>query len=424
MSFSQDPQSRYNSFLTEYETLKAKSLALDLTRGKPSSAQLDLSNAMDSILADQFQLDGTDLRNYGGLDGLPSLKQLFANMIDVDSDAVIIGGNASLTLMHQCTTLLHFLGLAANKAWFGNVETPTFICPCPGYDRHFSICEHLGIAMITVAMTETGPDMDAVEQLIATNPNICGMWCVPRFSNPTGIVYSDETVDRIAQLGLKAQPHFKVFYDNAYCVHHLSRSAKTLTPIAPLLKQYGTEDSLIHFGSTSKITFAGAGVAFMASSPANVAALKKHFANITIGPDKVNQAKHVLFLKDNAHLLNHMDKHAAILQPKFDCVLEKLSTAFGDNDAAHWTIPEGGYFVSLDVKPGLAKRVIDLAAGVGVKLTPAGATFPYGNDPLDCNIRIAPSVPPLEEVAKAMDVIVACVQLATAEQTLNLTKTA
>ncbi len=399
------------SALTEYENLKALGLSLDLTRGKPSSEQLDLAKPLDTILKGNFTLDKTDLRNYGNVDGLPSMKQFFSEMADISTDSIIVGGNASLTLMHQCTTMAHFLGLNGT-AWNNQGINATFICPTPGYDRHFSVCEHLGIKMITVAMLDDGPDMDAIEALIEKDENIRGLWCVPRFSNPTGVVYSAKTVDRLARLGQKAHSSFKIFYDNAYCVHHLNSSAAPLTPIAPLLKEYGTEESLIHFGSTSKITFAGAGVAFLSSGPKTISSIKKHLSNITIGPDKINQAKHVSFLKDKNTLLAHMDAHAAILKPKFDCVLQKLDTAFGKNQLANWTTPEGGYFVSLNVKPGLAKRVIQLAGDAGVKLTPAGATFPYGNDPKDENIRIAPSVPPLNEVEKAMDVLIACIQLA------------
>lgn len=398
-----------------YTQLQQRKLSLDLTRGKPSSQQLDLSNAIDTILNQQFSFDNIDLRNYGNLDGLPSTKALFASLIDVDSANVVIGGNASLTLMHQVVSMAHFLGLGGQTAWNKQDVTPTFICPTPGYDRHYSICEHLGINMVTVDMTETGPNMDQVETLIANDPSIRGMWCVPRFSNPTGVVYSSDTVERIAKLGLTADPSFKVFYDNAYCVHHLERSAPQLAPIAPMLESFGTEDSLIHFGSTSKITFASAGVAFLASSPTNVTSITAHLSNITIGPDKLNQAKHTLFLQDKATVLTHMDKHAAILRPKFACVIQKLTAAFEHNNDVTWTVPDGGYFVSVDVKPGLAKRIIALAADAGVKLTPAGATFPYGNDPLDANIRFAPSVPPLAEVEAAMDIFVACTELALAE---------
>ena len=405
------------TFSADYAAAKDKGLNLDLTRGKPSSAQLDLANDMDQILNGDFTLDGTDLRNYGGVDGLPATKQLFAAMGDVSADSILVGGNSSLTLMQQSVMFSHVFGLDQDS-WLSQGVTPVFICPVPGYDRHFSVCEQLGIKMVTVAMDENGPDMDAVEALIESNPDVRGMWCVPRFSNPTGIVYSDEVVARIAKLGKIAHPSFKVFYDNAYTVHHLERSATPLTPIQPLLQENGTEESVIQFGSTSKITFAGAGVAYLSAGPNTLAALKKHLSNVTIGPDKLNQAKHVKFLKDKETLLNHMDGHAAILKPKFDSVLSKLDAAFTENGWASWTVPEGGYFVSLDVQASLAKKVVKLAAEAGVKLTPAGATFPYGDDPKDENIRIAPSVPPLAEVDAAMDVLVTCVQLATVEQAL------
>ncbi len=401
-----------DSCLSHYNTLKTQQLSLDLTRGKPSSEQLALSHEMDLSIKDKHIFNGTDIRNYGGLEGLTEMRQFFAKMANIPADNIIVGGNSSLTLMHQCVMMAMVFGLGTHSAWSSQNNEPTFICPAPGYDRHFSICQHFGIKMLTVGMNDNGPDMDAIEKLIETQPGIRGLWCVPRFSNPTGAVYSNDVLERLAKLAKNAHPSFKIFYDNAYCVHELHSNAASIRPIEPILSKHGTQESLIHFGSTSKITLAGAGVAFVSAGPETTASIKHHLSHITVGPDKINQARHLNFLKDKNQLLKHMNKHAQILKPKFDCVINKLKTAFNDSQYTDWTLPDGGYFVSLNVKPGLAKTVIKLAGEAGVKLTPAGATFPYGIDPLDSNIRIAPTMPPLEEVAQAMDVLIASIRLA------------
>jgi DNA-binding transcriptional MocR family regulator len=402
----------------EYTGLKQAGLNLDLTRGKPSSDQLSLSNSLDGILQGDYTMDNIDLRNYGGLDGLPSAKTLFAPVIDVAIDEILIGGYSSLTLMHQCMIFCHFFGLNSSDGAWATEGKVKFLCPVPGYDRHFSICEQLGIEMIPVAIGDTGPDMDQVEALIKADPLIKGIWCVPRFSNPTGCVYSDKTVDRLAQLDNIAGNNFRIFYDNAYAVHTLSDDAPKLKSIMAACKKYGTEDSLLIFGSTSKITFAGAGVCYLGASKVNLAAITKHIGIVSIGPNKVDQARHVKFLQDSAGIKVLMDEHAKLLQPRFKAVTDGLENELADSGVCEWTKPEGGYFISFDTLPGLAKTVINMAAEAGVKLTPAGATFPYGRDPEDKNIRIAPSVPSVAEITKATEVFVNCVKLATINKLL------
>lgn len=402
----------------EYSALKQAGLNLDLTRGKPSSDQLSLSNSLDGILQGNYSMDNTDLRNYGGLDGLPSAKALFAPVIDVAVNEILIGGNSSLTLMHQCMTFCHLFGLnGADSAWSKQGQIK-FLCPVPGYDRHFSVCEQLGIEMIPVAISDTGPDMDQVEALIKTDPQIKGIWCVPRFSNPTGCIYSDETVDRLAQLANNAGDNFRIFYDNAYAVHGLSADAPKLKPIMTACKNYGTEESVLIFGSTSKITFAGAGVCYLGASKTNLAAITRHMGISSIGPNKVDQARHVKFLQDAVGINALMSEHAKLLQPRFKAVIDGLQNELADSGICQWTNPEGGYFISFDTLPGLAKTVVGMAADAGVKLTPAGATFPYGRDPEDKNIRIAPSVPSVGEITKATEVFVICVKLATVNKLL------
>lgn len=403
----------------EYQAILGKKLNLDLTRGKPSADQLDLSDALDGILKGNYiAADGTDTRNYGGLDGLPEAKQLGANIMGVDAANVLVGGSSSLTLMFQTVLTAHLFGLKdAASAWKNEADIK-FICPVPGYDRHFTICEQLGIKMITVPMTSTGPDMDAVEALIKADKSVKGLWCVPKYSNPTGVVYSNETVERIAKLGQIASANFRVFWDNAYSVHDLVDNAPQLASVMEACRRNGTEDSVIQFASTSKITQAGAGVAFLAASASNLAGFKKALGAATIGPDKVNQIRHTRFLPDRAALIAHMKKHAALLNPRFDAVLSALSSAFDGTDLGAWEKPVGGYFVSFDTRNNCAKETVRLAAEAGVKLTPAGATYPYGKDPEDRNIRIAPSVPTVPEVVEAMKVFVTCVKLASVRQKL------
>ena len=403
-----------NEVTTQIEKLKSENLALDMTRGKPSPQQLDISAEMINILnADDLKSqDGTDCRNYGVLDGIPEAKALFADLMNVKESQIIIGGNSSLELMHKAITLAVLFGVqsddAKDKPW-GKQETIKFLCPSPGYDRHFSVCEHLGIEMIPVAMNENGPDMDAVEELVANDDSIKGIWCVPKYSNPTGDSYSDEVVDRLASMKTKAND-FRIMWDNAYAVHFVGSELAQLKDILPACEKAGNPDRAYIFGSTSKISFAGAGVAVIASSENNIAYFKKHLSIQTIGSDKLNQLRHVRFFKSAQGVHDHMQKHADILKPKFDAVLEVLEAYLGgkthnDKPVATWQAAQGGYFISLDTQPGLAKKVVEKAASLGVKLTPAGATFPYGNDPQDSNIRIAPSFPNVEEVTKATEVL-------------------
>lgn len=403
---------------TQYSSYQQAKLSLNLTRGKPGAEQLDLANGLyTAITENTADQNGTDIRNYGGLRGIPEIRAFFAEMIDVKAENILVGDNASLSLMYQSIeTGLQFGFNGAESAWKNESSTPKFLAPVPGYDRHFSVCERLGVELIPVSMNNNGPDMDEVERLIKADPSIKGIWCVPRFSNPTGIVYSDEVVDRFAQLGKIASSNFRIFWDNAYAVHTLEDNAPELKNILSACQEAGTEDSVLIFGSTSKITFAGAGVAFVAGSENNLKAIETTRSFITIGPDKVNQLRHVKFLKDKAGLLEHMDKHAALLKPRFDAVLDILYDELANTGMAVWTEPQGGYFISLDTLPGLATEVIKLAGDAGVALTPAGATFPYGKDPKDCNIRIAPSFPSVADIKEATKVLCCCIKLASVKQ--------
>ncbi len=401
----------------QYDALKSRKLALDLTRGKPCTEQVALSDPLDGILGGNYRAaDGTDVRNYGGLDGLSEARALFARMLQAPPEHTLIGGNSSLTLMYSTIDFALNEGLAGPASAWGNHDTVKFLCPAPGYDRHFAICEHLGIEMITVPLLDDGPDMDQVEALVKADAAIKGMWCVPRFSNPTGCVYSEKTVERIARLGLIAPEHFVVMWDNAYAIHTLYDDAPPLASIHEYCRRHGTLDSVFQFGSTSKITFAGAGVAFMAGSDRNMAALKRHLGFQTIGPDKVNQLRHVRFLADEQTLARHMAAHATIIRPRFECVLEVLNRELQGSGMGVWTAPRGGYFISFNTLPGLARRVVHLADQIGVKLTPAGATYPYGQDPDDSNIRLSPTFPALADVQAAVEAFVVCVKLAALEQ--------
>jgi len=403
----------------DYQAILSQKLNLDLTRGKPSAEQLSLSDALDGILDGNYiAADGTDTRNYGGLDGLPEAKELGAHLLGVSAADILVGGNSSLTLMFQAMLTAHSFGLKDGASAWKNEGEVSFLCPVPGYDRHYTVCAQLGIKMINVPMTATGPDMDAVEALVKSDKSIKGIWCVPKYSNPTGVVYSDETVDRIAALGKIASDNFRVFWDNAYGVHDLKADAPQLASILDATRRHGTEDSVLQFGSTSKITHAGAGVAFVAASATNLSGLKKFLNSCSIGPDKINQIRHTRFLPTRDALMTHMQKHAALLNPRFDAVLSALSEAFDGTDLGQWEKPEGGYFVSFDTRDNCARETVRLAAEAGVKLTPAGATYPYGKDPADRNIRIAPSVPTVPEVVAAMKVFVICVKLASVRQQL------
>ena len=397
-----------------YQEFKAKNLKLDMTRGKPSTEQLDLARALFTNLAesDFTSSDGADTRNYGGLDGLPEMKAMFAEMLETAPAQVIVGGNSSLQMMHDTIVraLLHGVPDGSGP-WIR--QQPKFLCPSPGYDRHFAICQHFGIEMITVEMDEHGPKMDQVERLVAADASIKGMWCVPKYSNPTGVTYSDDVVRRLASMKTAA-PDFRLFWDNAYAVHDLYADSDHLTNILSATSAAGHPNRACVFASTSKISFAGAGVAAMASSPANVADAKKHLTIQTIGPDKVNQLRHVRFFKNYAGLRAHMTKHGDLLRPKFEAVGRIFEAELGGKGIASWTKPRGGYFISLDTRDGCASDVVKLADEAGVKLTGAGATYPYGKDPHNRNIRIAPSLPPLAQVEQAMHVVAVCVELVSA----------
>lgn len=401
----------------EYAGHQAAGLALDLTRGKPSIPQLALSNALDGALEGDFEAsDGTDVRGYGGLEGLPEARALGAQLMGVGPEQVLVGGNSSLTLMYLFMMHCHHHGPGGDAPpWRETEGGPRFLCPVPGYDRHFGICEDLGIQMLPVPMTGEGPDMNLVESLVVSDPRIRGLWCVPRYSNPSGETYSEDTVARIAALGRRAAPGFRVMWDNAYSAHHLG-APEPLASITAHCDAAGTAESIAYFASTSKITFAGAGLAFFAGYGATLSAFKKRLEVLTIGPDKVNQLRHARFLGRIGGIDALMAQHREILEPKFRCVSERLQEGLGNTGMGRWTDPAGGYFVSFDTGPGLAREVIALAAGAGVKLTPAGSAFPYGDDPEDTNIRLAPSFPPLEDVDRAMAVFVTCVKLATLRQ--------
>ncbi|WHI45842.1 aminotransferase class I/II-fold pyridoxal phosphate-dependent enzyme [Microbulbifer sp. VAAF005] len=401
-----------------YDKICQHELSLDITRGKPSAEQLKLSDKLDGILSGDYRAaDGTDTRNYGGLIGLTCARELGAEMLQVPVNEVIAGGNSSLTLMYHAVVTGYLFGFAGNTPW-RKLKAPKFLCPVPGYDRHFTICEQLGIEMINVPMGEHGPDMELIEKLVRQDEEIVGIWCVPKFSNPTGVTYSKETIERLAQLGQIAGAGFRIFWDNAYSVHDFG-SYVNLPNIRTATLENDTADSVLQFASTSKVSHAGAGVAFVSASQANLDSLKAQMQAMTIGPDKVNQLRHSRFFTEYTSLTEHMRKHADILRPKFECVLEHLHNALADANMGSWEKPAGGYFVSFNTLPGCAKAVVKMAADAGVKLTPAGATFPYGKDPEDSNIRIAPSFPPLEELDTAMSIFVLCVKLVSLRKKLG-----
>ncbi len=401
-----------------YEGFVRRGLNLDMTRGKPCAEQLDLSIGLIEALSrtDFRASDGTDCRNYGGLDGLPEAKALFAALAGVSPGEILIGGNSSLNLMHDVMTWAWLYGVPGGDGPWHRRPKVRFLCPVPGYDRHFAICEHLGIEMIPVELRGNGPDMEAVARLAAEDESVKGIWCVPKYSNPTGEVYAPETVEGLARLPARA-PDFRIFWDNAYAVHHLGGGPAPLADLLSACRRAGNPERALIFGSTSKISLAGGGIAFLAGSERTLDWARRHLGFQTIGPDKLNQLRHVRFFRDLAGIEAHMQRHAAILKPKFDAVQEVLERELGGGDLASWTRPQGGYFVSLDTRPGRAKRVVALAAKAGVRLTPAGSTFPYGRDPLDRNIRIAPSFPAAADIRAAMEVVAVCIALAEREAT-------
>lgn len=412
LSFKHETETLYNDF-------KAQNLSLDMSRGKPCAEQLELSHSLLSCLVhDDFHAgNGVDYRNYGMLDGIPEAKQLFAQMIGVDEDEIIIFGNSSLNAMFWTVQTAYTHGILGEKPW-KDYEKVKFLCPVPGYDRHFKITEYFGIEMINVPMSESGPDMDMIEQLVAEDETIKGIWCVPQYSNPDGISYSDDTVRRFAALKPKAKD-FRIFWDNAYCIHHLTDNPKYILNVLEEAKKLGNEDIIYIYGSTSKITFPGAGVAVMGASRKNIDSLKKSLGVSIISYDKINQLRHVKYFGGFEGMLEHMKKHTEILAPRFDAVINCLETEIAPLEIGSWIKPEGGYFISFNSMNGCAKRIVQLCKEAGVVLTDAGATFPYGKDPDDKNIRLAPTYPSIDELKKAMELFVICVKLASVEKLLS-----
>ena len=398
-----------------YAALQARELGLDLTRGKPSSAQLDLSDALLDLPTSTTDATGTDVRNYGGLEGLAQLREIFAELLEVEKAQLICGGNSSLTMMHQALTyLLLWGGPGSERAW-KDEPVVKFVCPVPGYDRHFSMLADFGIEMLTVPMHDDGPDIEAVAALVADDPAVKGMWVVPTYANPTGSVVSPDVARALMSMPTAA-PDFRVFWDNAYALHHLGDEEVRSADALGLAAEAGNPDRPVMFASTSKITWAGAGVAFMAMSEANKAWFLRHLSMASIGPDKVNHLRHVQLFGDAEGVREHMRKHRALIAPKFAAVDAALTGTLEGLEIAEWTRPTGGYFVNLDVLDGTATRVVELAKQAGIALTPAGASFPHGQDPRDRNIRLAPTFPPLEQVETAMAGVATCVALAAAEQ--------
>ena len=401
-----------------HDAYRTAGLALDLTRGKPATAQLDLSDALDGVLDGDYRTeDGTDARNYGGLLGIPECRRLGGALLGVDPARVMAAGNSSLTLMYLFVETAHLFGIGDAPPWKDGGPT-RFLCPVPGYDRHFTVCESLGIEMVTVAMGEDGPDMDAVEAAVEADPSIKGIWCVPKYSNPTGAVYSDAVVERMAALPRKAGAGFHVLWDNAYAVHDLDDAPPQLADLLGAADAHGTADAMVLIGSTSKVSFAGAGVAFLATGEATLAAFAKRLGTMMIGWDKVNQLRHARLFPDMESIRAHMKRQAALIAPKFEIVEQALQAGLGNTGFADWTRPKGGYFVSVDTMPGVASDVVALAAEAGVKLTPAGSTWPYQREPEDRNIRLAPTFPSPEDVERAMEVFVNSVRLASARRLL------
>lgn len=405
----------------EYAEAKAKGLALDMSRGKPSAKQLDVSlGLLDTInsSSDLKALDGTDCRNYGVLDGIPEAKKLMADMMGTTPDHVIVYGNASLNIMYDQISRAYTHGILGNTPWC-KLDKVKFLCPVPGYDRHFAITERFGIEMINIPMSESGPDMGMVEEYVSKDASVKGIWCVPKYSNPQGYTYSEETVKRMAALKPAAED-FRIFWDNAYVIHDLYDDKKDELPdIISECEKAGNPDMVFEFASTSKVSFPGSGIAALATSANNIADIKKQLTIQTIGHDKINQLRHVRYFKDINGLKEHMRKHAEFMRPKFEAVESVLEKELGGLGIGSWTEPKGGYFISFEAMDGCAKAIVAKCKEAGVKLTGAGATFPYGKDPKDSNIRIAPSFPTPEEMKQAADLFVLCVKLVSVEKLLE-----
>ncbi len=405
----------------QYKEYCAKGLNLDMSRGKPSAEQLDLSMPMMDVLNSHSSLHsrkGTDIRNYGMVDGIDEAKELIADMIDTKPENVIVYGNASLNIMYDCISRSMVFGVLGSTPWV-HLDKVKFLCPVPGYDRHFAITESFGIEMINVPMTPEGPDMDMVEELVSKDDAIKGIWCVPKYSNPQGISYSDETVRRFARLKPAAED-FRIYWDNAYCVHHLYEDKQDeLLDIISECEKAGNPDMVYEFCSTSKITFSGAGISGLATSPRNKEAILKRLTVQTIGFDKINQLRHVKFLKNKQGILEHMMKHAALIRPKFEMILDRFDRELKDRGAGTWVVPNGGYFITYEANEGCAKAIIAKAKEAGVVMTGAGAPYPYKKDPKDSVIRIAPTLPPMEELEAATEIFIICVKLASIEKLLE-----
>ena len=405
----------YAAVSARYEELKASGLKLNMARGKPSTAQLDLVSDIFELMHDpaDYISDGIDVRNYGELSGLPAAKRLFADILGCKPEQVFVGGNASLQLMYDTIAKAYTHGLLHSEKPWCKEEKVKWLCPAPGYDRHFKVTESFGFELITIPMTDNGPDMDAVEEAVK-DASVKGIWCVPKYSNPEGVIYSAETIARIANLK-PAAPDFIVMWDNAYCIHEFEGEYVEFPDILSICAEAGNPDMVFEFASTSKVTLPGAGVSCFACSEANMAYMEKILTVQVISFDKVNQQRHVLYLKDKAHTLELMKKHATIMGPKFKAVVETLDREIAPLDIASWRRPKGGYFVSVDAMPGTAKRALALCKEAGVTMTGAGAAFPYGKDPKDSNIRIAPSLPPIEELEQAIAVFCVCLKMAALE---------
>lgn len=407
-----------DELMREYEAIKAKGLALNMARGKPSSAQLDLSMPMLASVTtyeDCLAEDGTDCRNYGVLDGIPEAKRLMASMLDDDADHVIVFGSSSLNIMYDTMARCWSFGTLGHTPW-SKLDEVKWLCPCPGYDRHFGVTEAFGFTMIPVTMTADGPDMDEVERLVANNASVKGIWCVPKYSNPGGVTYSDEVVRRLAAMPCAAED-FRIFWDNAYGIHHLYDAPEQqdqLLDIRAACDEAGNPDRCFKFASTSKVTFPGSGIAAVAASAADADDLRAWFGVERVCCDKITQLAHARWLPNAAAVRAHMAEQARVLRPRFELVERKLTEGLGELGCATWSHPKGGYFVSFDGPEGSAKAIVSLAAELGVKMTGAGATWPYGRDPRDTNIRIAPSYPTLDDLSAALDVFVACVRLVSA----------
>lgn len=408
----------YEAALKEYESCKAKGLKLDMSRGKPSRAQVALSNDMLNIdVVSNAVTDGIDAFNYGGLDGLPICREYFADILGVKPEQVFAAGNASLQLMYDTIAKAYTHGLLHSEKPWAKLDKVKWLCPAPGYDRHFKVTQSFGMELITVPMNDDGPDMDMVEEVVK-DPAVKGMWCVPKYSNPDGIIYSQKVIDRLVKMQ-PAAPDFVVMWDNAYCVHEFEGEYVPFPNILDIAREAGSEDRFFEFASTSKITFPGSGVSCMVCSVANMTYLKNLLGAEIISYNKVNQLRHARYLQNKAHTLELMKKHAAILGPKFRLVVETLRQEVGPLEICRWTEPKGGYFVSFYGMDGTAKRIFNLMKEAGVVMTSAGAAFPYGQDPHDNHIRIAPSLPPLEELEQAISVFCLCVKIASLEKLLE-----